>query len=376
MIGLGLRANLLDSVHRPVRGSVVGGLCDVDPLVLDRYVSRYPDAVRSTDYRALLDSTDVDAVIVATPDFTHEAIVIDALDSGKPTFAEKPLAISVEGCDRILAAAMRTGTRLYVGHNMRHYAMVRKMKALIDEGAIGEVQAVWCRHFVGHGGDFYFKDWHAQREHVNSLLLQKGAHDLDVIHWLAEGVSRVVQGFGRLAMYGNVSDRHDGAKHGDWFAPDTHWPPLAQRGLHPDIDVEDLSMIQMVLDNGVLASYGECHFTPDYWRNYSVIGSEGRIENFGDTDGVIRLWNRRQGYSPRGDRSFRFRASRGGHGGADDRLMDEFVRYARDGGATQTSPLGAREAVAAGCAGAQSLRSGGVPVQIEPPSAEIAAYFG
>ena len=106
-----------------------------------------------------------------------------------------------------------------------------------------------------------------------------------------------------------------------------------------------------------------------------MIGTEGRIENFGDTDGVIRLWNRRQGYSPKGDRSFRFRASRGGHGGADDRLMDEFVGYARDGGPTQTSPLGAREAVAAGCAGAESLRSGGVPVRIDAPSAELAAYF-
>ena len=376
MIGLGLRSNLLESAHRPARGSVVAGLCDLDSLVLRKFAARYPEASVTSDYASMLASPDIDAVIVATPDFTHEEIVIAALESGKATFAEKPLAISIEGCDRILAAAMRTRTRLYVGHNMRHYAMVLKMKALIDEGAIGDVKAVWCRHFVGHGGDFYFKDWHAQREHVNSLLLQKGAHDLDVIHWLAGGVSRVVQGFGRLAVYGEVTDRHEGTKHDDWFAPDTFWPPLAQRSLHPTIDVEDLSMIQMVLDNGVIASYGECHFTPDYWRNYTVIGTEGRIENFGDTDGVIRLWNRRQGYSPKGDRSFRFRASRGGHGGADDRLMDEFVRYARDGGPTQTSPLGAREAVAAGCAGAQSLRSGGRPVHIEAPSAELAAYFG
>jgi predicted dehydrogenase len=375
MIGLGLRANLLESAHRPARGSVVGALCDLDPRLLDRYGARYPEALRTLDYRELVAGDAVDAVIVATPDFTHEELVTAALESGKATFAEKPLAISIESCDRILAAAMRTGTRLYVGHNMRHYAMVGKMKSLIDQGAIGEVKAVWCRHFVGHGGDFYFKDWHAQREHVNSLLLQKGAHDLDVIHWLAGGVSRLVQGFGQLAVYGHVTDRHPGAKHDDWFAPDVHWPPLAQRGLHPQIDVEDLSMIQMVLDNGVLASYGECHFTPDYWRSYSVIGTEGRLENFGDTEGVIRLWNRRQGYSPKGDRSFRFRAARGGHGGADDRLMDEFVRYARDGGDTQTSPLGAREAVAAGCAGAESLRSGGVPVRIEPPSAAIAAYF-
>lgn len=375
MIGLGLRANLLDPAHRPDKGSVINALCDIDEGLLGHYRQRFPNATWSSDYRSLLADPNVDAVIVATPDYTHEEIVVAALEAGKATFSEKPLAISIEGCDHILETAVRTGTRLYVGHNMRHFSMVAKMKSLIDEGAVGEVKAVWCRHFVGHGGDFYFKDWHAQREHVNSLLLQKGAHDIDVIHWLAGGVSRVVQGFGRLAVYGDVTDRHDGEKHGDWFAPDTHWPPLAQRGLHPDIDIEDLSMIQMVLDNKVLTSYSECHFTPDYWRNYTVIGTEGRIENFGDVEGVIKLWNRRHGYSADGDKSFRFRASAGGHGGADERLMQEFVRYARDGGATQTSPVGAREAVAAGCAGARSLRNGGVPVHVAPPSTAITDYF-
>ena len=56
--------------------------------------------------------------------------------------------------DRILAVAAEVapqGVRLYVGHNLRHYSMIQKMKALIDDGAVGEVKAVWCRHFVGLG---------------------------------------------------------------------------------------------------------------------------------------------------------------------------------------------------------------------------------
>src|SRR5690625_5757459 len=44
-------------------------------------------------------------------------------------------------------------------------------------------------------------------------------------------------------------------------------------------------MLNMTLDNGVLASYEQCHFTPDYWRNYTVIGDAGRIENMGDGGG-------------------------------------------------------------------------------------------
>ncbi len=61
----------------------------------------------------------------------------------------------------------------------------------------------------------------------------------------------------------------------------------------------------MQLANGVLATYQQCHFTPDYWRNYTVIGTEGRLENFGDEggadgQGVVR---RRSGYRADADRS-------------------------------------------------------------------------
>ncbi len=375
MVGLGLRGNLLDVAHRPGRGGIVVGLCDLDEDLLRYRADQLGERPwTTTRFADVLAADDVDAVIIATPDDAHEEMVIAALRAGKSTFAEKPLAITIEGCDRILAAAADVaadGVRLYVGHNLRHYNAIGTMKRLIDDGAIGEVQAVWCRHFVGHGGDFYFKDWHAQRRHVTSLLLQKGAHDIDVIHWLAGGVSRLVQGFGRLAVYGRVADRHDGAKRDDWFDQDMHWPPLSNTGLHPEIDVEDLSMIQMQLSNGVMASYQECHFTPDYWRNYTVIGTDGRLENFGDVEGVVRVWNRRGGYSERGDIEVPFLPGQGGHGGADEALMAEFVQFARHGGATQTSPIGAREAVAAGCAGAESLRSGGTPVAVRAPDPDV-----
>jgi predicted dehydrogenase len=378
VIGLGVRAYLIQLAHRPGTGSRVVAVCDLDARVLGEQVEALGGSTEvffSTDHRRILDLPNVDAVLVLTPDHTHESIAIDALRAGKAVFCDKPLAISTAGCDRILSAAQTSGSRLYVGHNMRHFAMVKLLKQLIDQGAIGEPRAIWCRHFVGHGGDYYFKDWHAQQRHTNSLLLQKGAHDIDVIHWLASGAGRLVQGLGGLVVYGAVSDRHQGKKAANWLDPEHNWPPLAQKQLAPEIDVEDLSMIQMRLDNGVFASYQQCHFTPDYVRNYTVIGTEGRIENFGDISGVVRLWTRRHDYAERGDREFPFAAGSGGHGGADELLMAEFVRFAREGGATQTSPVAAREAVAVGCAGAESLRSGGVPVQVQPLPAALEAYF-
>ncbi|MFK0297177.1 Gfo/Idh/MocA family protein [Streptomyces sp. NPDC090442] len=190
VVGLGLRGRL--GRHVAARGLPARVVAVCDPLAARRERSRevYPEAAHHADHHPLLDqgaNGDLDGVLLTTPDDTHEELAVSFLEAGVAVFVDKPLAITTAGCDRVLDAARRTGTRLYVGHNMRHMPVVRTLRELVAKGAIGEVKAIWCRHFVGHGGDFYFKDWHADRRRTTSLLLQKGAHDLDVIHWLAGG---------------------------------------------------------------------------------------------------------------------------------------------------------------------------------------------
>ena len=102
------------------------------------------------------------------------------------------------------------------------------MRELIQAGAIGEVKAIWCRHFVGNGGDFYFKDWHADRRNTTGLLLQKGAHDIDVIHWLADAYTQRVTAMGELTVYGDITRAGTpaGLRMTDWF--DDNWPPSSR----------------------------------------------------------------------------------------------------------------------------------------------------
>jgi len=158
---------------------------------------------------------------------------------------------------------------------------------------------------------------------------------------------------------------------------ESHWPPLSQRDLSPVIDVEDHSMMLMQLDNGVLASYQQCHFTPDGWRNYTIIGTEGRLENFGDDPGncVVRLWNRRCSYNPYGYEQFFIAPTSGGHGGADPSIVQEFIEHVRFGRKVTTSPVAARQSVAAGFLATHSLRHGGIPMNVPKLPTKIAAYF-
>ena len=366
VIGWGLRKSIAQQAHDPDKGLELVALADPYPEACQSFCDYLgKEAFCTSDYRELL-TMGLDAIFILSPDHMHEEHAVACLEAGIPAYLEKPMAITTEGCDRILATAERTGTKLYLGHNMRHFPVVRKMKEWIDAGLIGDVQAAWCRHFVSYGGEAYFQDWHADRRNTTGLLLQKGAHDIDVLHWLCGSYTKRVSAMGKLGVYGGIQNRYNPEERHKIEFKST-WPPESLSPLNSTVDVEDVSMMLMELDNGVLASYQQCHFTPDAWRNYTIIGSKGRIENFGDSPGnaVIRLWESATwGYREHGDLEYRPPVIKGGHGGADSLIMEEFLRYVRDGGETDTSPLAARMAVAAGVSATESLRNGSRPVDV------------
>lgn len=378
VVGVGARADIAKHFELPRLNCRITAAADPHPDA----EARLPRRLGRSDIKLTRNVTEliaegIDAALVTSPDDTHAKVTCELLRAGIPVYVEKPLATCMDDAIEILRTAHETGTKLYVGHNMRHMHVVRSMRDLIHRGAIGEVKAIWCRHFVGNGGDYYFKDWHATREHATGLLLQKAAHDLDVMHWLAGSHTEQVTAMGGLTLYDRITDREDrsGQLLGDWFDMG-NWPPLSQKGLNPVVDVEDISMMLMRMESGLFASYQQCHYTPDYWRNYTVIGTEGRIENFGDYEGGhIKLWNRRHLYDPEGDARFPIKGDDKGHDDADVLTISEFVSFITDGTPTDTSPLGAWYAVAAAIAATDSLRNGSSPRDVPELAPDIITYF-
>lgn len=374
IIGTCRRGQLGDIYLTPEdKVKIVAG-ADISNHQLDRFKTRIKENQGYTpngylDYREMIEKEQLDGVFVTSPDFCHEEQASFALENKVGVYLEKPMAISIAGADRILEAAYQHKSKLVVGHNMRYMSFVLKMKSLIDSGAIGEVKAIWCRHFISYGGDAYFRDWHADRRYANSLLLQKGAHDIDVIHWLAGSFSKRVNGMGTLAVYDKLPRRTQEPEVPiEVTFNATHWPPLEQKDFNPVVDVEDISMINMQLANGVQACYMQCHFTPDACRNYTIIGTKGRIENYGDhhEDTTIELWDDRKvdRFRLHGDATFRTPPGKGGHGGSDPAIVRSFFAALRGHGTPNSTPQAARYSVATGCLGADSIRSGGMPFEL------------
>jgi len=368
VIGAWGRGSLALHAHKPEEGSQIVAAADIVAANIKELEKKAGSKIEGfSDYKKLLARKDINTVFITAPDFLHEEMAVASLKAGKAVYLEKPMAITIEGCDRILKAAKGTGSKLFVGHNMRYMKFTNELRRLVQSGVIGEVKHIWCRHFISYGGDAYFRDWHSERKNTTSLLLQKGAHDIDIIHWLAGGYTERVTAMGSLAVY-DKCQRRSPKEPGCATFNSEHWPPLEQTGFSPKIDVEDMYMMLMQLDNGVQACYLENHFTPDCCRNYCVIGTHGRLENYGEDK--IKIWNKRCDVTDliKCDQEVdaSYTPEEGSHGGADPKIVAEFLDFVRKGVQTAATPQAARYSVAAGVAATESLRKGGMPVDIPP----------
>ena len=366
IIGVSNRGWLSEYWHKPDGNSIVVGGADINETYLKEFKEKYPDALITTDWRKLVDRDDVDAIAVTSPDFTHEEYAVAALEAGKHVFCEKPLYITIDGCDHILDTWKKSGKHLMVGFNMRYMYMFRTMKSIAESGILGDIKAVWVRHFVGWGSDWYYHDWHALRENSTGLLLQKACHDIDIIHWVTGRYGERVAAFGSLDFFG-------GDKPNKLTCPDCGikescadymWHHRNQCCFRKEVDVEDNSMMIMELEGGIKASYMQCHFSPEAHRNYVFIGTNGSMEN---DELTMKVRVKTRGTKKEGnlaDRTYDIKPAEGTHGGADPIICSDFVEMVLSGKEPVATPVAGRMSVAVGCCATESLRNGGKVVEV------------
>jgi predicted dehydrogenase len=142
------------------------------------------------DVRAVLDRPDVDAVVIATPDDTHEALAVAAAEAGKAILLQKPMARSAAECRRILAAARRAGVDLQVSFMHRYFEEAVRARELLGDGRLGPVLGVRMRNATS-GPDW--GDWFFSRERVpGGVVHQLGIHGIDLLRHLVGDVATVV----------------------------------------------------------------------------------------------------------------------------------------------------------------------------------------
>lgn len=172
----------LPALRRIPRLRVVA-LCDVDPERLARAGALFPEAARYADHQALLQHPGLQAVGVLTPPSSHAEIALHALAAGLHVLIEKPLATSVEQCEALLAAATAAERVALVGYNTRWHRLARRARQLLQQGAVGHVQAI--RSVYTHRMSARaLPEWNHWRASSGGLLLGEAPHHYDLWRYL------------------------------------------------------------------------------------------------------------------------------------------------------------------------------------------------
>ena len=136
------------------------------------------------DRDALLAADDIDAVLITSRNLDHAGDAIAAARAGKDVFCDKPIATSVEDAQAIVAAVQASGVRFITTYPVRFNTSIRRVKAMIDAGELGAVQAIMA---TNHGCMYEpgEPDWvHDPRQNGGGSLIDHAVHVADVIRWL------------------------------------------------------------------------------------------------------------------------------------------------------------------------------------------------
>ncbi len=179
------------SVHARTYDSVdrvnVAAVADLDPERAQTLAADY-GATAYTDYRELLADDAVEAVSIVTPDFAHAEIALAAAEAGKHILCEKPLAMTVEECEAIIAAAAKARVHLMVDFHARWSPPFFKARQAIEKGEIGVPQHAYYRLSDRIYVPAEMLKWAGQ----TTVMWFIGTHSIDTLRWLLDDeVARV-----------------------------------------------------------------------------------------------------------------------------------------------------------------------------------------
>lgn len=161
-------------------------VADIDSDRLQRVADRFHIAHRYGDFQTLLKNPSLEAVAVCVPPHFHVEVALAALDAGKHLLIEKPLALNLEECDRLIERAKQTGTKTTVGFNLRWHRLVRQAREIIQRGTLGPIELMRTALTSGIRHRMNIPNWRNRRVSGGGVLFELGVHHFDLWRFLLQ----------------------------------------------------------------------------------------------------------------------------------------------------------------------------------------------
>lgn len=182
VIGLGKMGLSHLAIANGLPGIEIVAIADSAPLV-GSALSKITGIRHLSDGRDALKIENLDAVIVATPTVSHEAIVREAIARGLHIFCEKPLTLNEQVSQELAAAAEEAGLITQVGYHNRFVACFQELKRLIASGAIGKVSHVLAEAYGPVVTRAAKATWRGKAELGGGALMDYAAHPINLLNW-------------------------------------------------------------------------------------------------------------------------------------------------------------------------------------------------
>lgn len=302
-----------------------------------------------------------DVMVVATQDAQHRDHAIAAMEKGYDLILEKPISNKLEEVKEIEETALRLGRKIVVGHELRFTTFYRKVKELLDSGAVGRILHLEAAEYVSclHMAHAYVRGHWRRKDESSPIILAKCSHDMDLILWLTGKKCLSVTSVGSLDYFnkdnmpkGAPERCTDGCPAADtciyhslnFYLPRIpKWPTC---NMHPapneenireiidttrygrcvfrmDNDVVDHQAVQMLLEDNITVTFNMNAFHTRATRTIRVGGTEGEL--WGDLNDQ-KLYLQKHG-QPLQELDLSEEVGTGGHQGGDPALVKAAVAY-------------------------------------------------
>ena len=245
IIGTGMIADFHAQAVQSLPNAQLAGFCNIRPEKAKKMAKKFK-VKHWENYQSMLESADVDMVMIATPSGAHEEPVVEAAQQGKHVLCEKPLEIQLDRIDRMIEAHKKAGTRLGGIFNFRYNETTQIIKKAIEKNRLGKITYA-AVHVPWWRNDAYYEGWHGTWElDGGGALMNQSIHMVDLLLYMMGPVERLG------AFISNLG--------------------------HPQIEAEDTAVSVLQFKNKALgAIYGTTASFPGQFRRLEITGTKGSI---------------------------------------------------------------------------------------------------
>lgn len=181
-----------------------------------------------SDYDEFLKEVDVEGIFITLPTFLHKDFTVKALEAGYNVFCEKPMALTIDDCEAMIAARQASGTSLQIGHCIRFWPEYAKTKERIDSGEYGKVLAASFSR-LSFPPSWSADSWFMDETKSGGVGYDLHIHDTDYIHYLfgmpasvsSTGVNGPWGGLGQISTRYDFGNEMSIEADGSWIMSDS-----------------------------------------------------------------------------------------------------------------------------------------------------------